>query len=133
MQKVLIVSLFVWGNIFSLNAQESNSTWEVPEEAKTVQNPVENSPNAIAAGETLYGKHCKMCHGDIGKGDGPATQFIKPAPPDITTKEARERMTDGEIFYKLTTGKKPMPAMERKMNESERWQVVHFIRTLQAN
>lgn len=113
-------------------AQDEATPWEVPPEASAVKNPIANSAEAVAAGEALYGKHCKMCHGDTGKGDGAATQFIKPAPPDMTTAAVRDSHTDGDIFYKITTGKRPMPAMQRKMSEEERWQVVLFVRTLQA-
>ena len=115
------------------SAQDEGSTWEVPEEARAEENPVENTDEAVTAGGALYKKHCTMCHGDALKGDGPATQFIKPAPPDISTKADKERMTDGEIFYKITTGKRPMPAMQRKMSDEERWQVVLYLRTLQTN
>ncbi|GMR22875.1 MAG: hypothetical protein BMS9Abin37_1253 [Acidobacteriota bacterium] len=114
-------------------AQDEDSGWEIPPEATAVENPVENTPDAIAAGEALYGKHCKMCHGDTGKGDGAATKFIKPAPHDISTAEVRDANTDGDIFYKITTGKRPMPSMQRKLSEEERWQVILFVRTLQAN
>jgi mono/diheme cytochrome c family protein len=118
----------------ALQAQETKpegSVWEVPEEAKAVGNPVEGTPEAVAAGAGLYKKHCLMCHGETGKGDGPATKFMKPAPPDMTTPGTKGRMTDGEIFYKVSTGKRPMPPMNRKLSETERWQVVHYLRTLQ--
>lgn len=132
-----IVSLVVLVGALSLlgaaGAFAQEGTWEVPEDQKALENPVPNSPEAVAAGKALYDKHCKMCHGDTAKGDGAATQFIKPAPPDISTAAAKARMTDGEIFYKVTTGKRPMPAMQRKMSEEERWQVVHYLRTLQVN
>ena len=131
MWKVLTVSVLVSSAAWAFAGQDEG--WEVPDEAKAVANPVESSAEAVSAGEALYGKHCKMCHGDAGLGDGPATQFIKPAPPDFTTADAKARMTDGEIFYKITKGKKPMPGMERKMDETERWQVVHFVRSLQVN
>jgi len=134
MRKFLIIASIVFvGGALTFAGQDESSTWEVPEEEKAVENPVENTPEAIAAGEALYSTHCKMCHGDAAKGDGAATQFIKPAPPDISTAEARARMTDGEMFFKITTGKRPMPAMQRKLSETERWQVVHFLRTLQAS
>ena len=113
-------------------AQDESATWEVPDEARAVENPVESTPEAIAAGGELYKKHCLMCHGEALKGDGPATQFIKPAPPDISTAEAKERMTDGEMFYKITMGKRPMPAMQRKMDDTERWNVVLYVRSLQS-
>ncbi len=119
----------------ALQAQEAQpeggSVWEVPAEAKAVPNPVEGTPEALAAGAELFKKHCLMCHGETGKGDGPATKFMKPAPPDMTTAGTKARMTDGEIFYKVSTGKRPMPPMNRKLSETERWQVVHHVRTLQ--
>jgi mono/diheme cytochrome c family protein len=116
-----------------LAAQEEGSAWEVPEEARAVANPVEATPEAIEAGKALYTKHCVMCHGESGKGDGPATSFIKPAPADITPADVQGRMTDGEIFYKITNGKRPMPPMNRKMSDEERWQVVLFVRTLASS
>ena len=73
-----------------------------------------------------------MCHGEQLRGDGPAAAMFQKAPPDLSTAEARERMTDGEIFFKITVGKRPMPAMEAKLSEVKRWEVVHYVRTLQA-
>ncbi|HSF14203.1 MAG TPA: cytochrome c [Vicinamibacteria bacterium] len=134
MKFALTLSLVLAASATLYALQESSSgTWEVPDEAKAVENPVENTPEALSAGAELFKKHCVMCHGESGKGDGPATQFIKPAPPDVTTADARNRLTDGEIFYKMTVGKQPMPPMNRKMSETERWQVVHYLRSLQAN
>ena len=126
------VALMVFGAV-ALAQEAELEPWDIPPEASSVANPVENAADAVAAGGELYGKHCKMCHGDTGKGDGAATQFIKPAPHDFTTAEVRDANTDGDMFYKITTGKRPMPAMQRKMSEEERWQVVLFVRSLQAN
>jgi mono/diheme cytochrome c family protein len=113
--------------------EEAPTPWQIPDDAKAVPNPVEATPEAIAAGGELYKKHCLMCHGETGKGDGPATKFMKPVPHDISTAAVKSANTDGEIFYKITTGKKPMPPMNRKLSETERWQVVHYVRSLQVN
>ncbi|MEC8952783.1 MAG: cytochrome c, partial [Acidobacteriota bacterium] len=51
---------------------------------------------------------------------------------DITTAEAQDRMSDGEMFYKITVGKRPMREFESKLSEDELWNVVHFLRTLGA-
>jgi mono/diheme cytochrome c family protein len=125
-----MLTLFLFSMMLTANpgAQE---VWEVPDEARAMENPVPLSDEALAAGEADYGKRCASCHGDVGKGDGKATRFIKPAPADISTAEARDRMTDGEIFFKITEGKKPMPGMARTLSDEERWQVVHYLRTLQ--
>ena len=110
---------------------EASTVWEIPAEAKAVPNPVEATPEALAAGAELYKKHCVMCHGEVGKGDGPAAKFMKEVPADMTVPGTKARMTDGEIFYKISTGKRPMPPMNKKLSETERWQVVHHVRTLQ--
>ncbi len=114
-----------------LLAPAQRDEWAVPEEARAIPNPVAAGADAVASGEEHYRRRCESCHGESGKGDGPATRFVKPAPADISTAEARDRMTDGEIFYKITEGKKPMPGMARTLTEEERWQVVHFLRALQ--
>ena len=121
---ILISLLFASGG----SAQEA---WTVPDDARAVENPVPFDDDALAAGEKHYAARCASCHGDTGKGDGKATRFIKPAPADISTIEARDRMTDGEMFYKITEGRKPMPGMARTLSDEERWQVVHYLRTLQ--
>ena len=105
--------------------------WVVPDEARNLENPVPLTDAVLAAGEKSYGARCASCHGDLGKGDGKATRFIRPAPADLSTAEARDRMTAGEMFYKITEGKKPMPGMARTLSDEERWQVVHYLRTLQ--
>ncbi len=112
------------------DSQTEGSAWEVPAEAKAVPNPVEASPEALAAGAELYKKHCLMCHGEAGKGDGQAAKYLKPPVPDITGAGPKGQ-TDGEIFFKISNGKKPMPPMNRKLSETERWQVVRHVRTLQ--
>ena len=132
MRRFVMFSMAIFSLVFA-HANAQDSTWEVPEEAKARTNPVEPTEEAVKAGKALYEKHCLMCHGDEGKGDGPATKFIKPAPSDMTTADAQARMSDGEIFYKVTKGKTPMPPTERKMSETERWQVVHYLRTLQID
>ncbi len=112
-------------------AAAAQEPWDVSDEIRAVQNPVPADEAAIEAGRGFYAARCASCHGDTGKGDGRATRFIKPAPADISTAEARDRMTDGEMFYKITEGRKPMPGMKRTLSDEERWQVVHFLRTLQ--
>ena len=124
-------TLFLLSLLFA-SGSPVQEVWEVPEEARATKNPVPLTDEALAAGGEAYGARCASCHGDTGKGDGKATRFIRPAPADISTAEARDRMTDGEIFYKITEGKKPMPGMARTLSDEERWQVVHFLRTLQA-
>jgi len=125
--------LAVWLRAFwLLAAPPQEGAWGVPEEARAVANPLAANEEMIAEGKMHFRARCESCHGEAGKGDGKATRFIRPAPADISTTEARDRMTDGEIFFKITEGKKPMPGMARTLTEDERWQVVLYLRTLQT-
>ncbi len=35
-------------------------------------------------GAVLYRRYCASCHGDTGRGDGPAAPVLCPPPPDLT-------------------------------------------------
>lgn len=37
------------------------------------------------SGKQMYQDYCAACHGMNGKGNGPAAQFLKTPPPDLTT------------------------------------------------
>jgi len=104
--------------------------WPVPEEAKKVKNPVPSSPASVAAGKTLYRDDCAQCHGEQGKGDGPEADMYDPKPTDISDAHMMSEMTDGEIFYKISEGRRPMPSFKKKLTEEQRWQIVNFVRTL---
>lgn len=106
--------------------------WEAPESVREVANPISPSTEVLAEALRLYEKNCLTCHGAQGKGDGPAIKFIKPLPADISTPEAQSRMTDGEIFWKITEGRNPMPSFKTKLSENERWKLVHYVRSLKA-
>jgi len=50
-------------------------------------------------------------------------------PADFTDAHMMGEMTDGEIFYKITEGRKPMPSFKKRMTEEQRWQLVNYVRT----
>ena len=61
-------------------------------------------------------------------GDGVAAAGLQPKPMDWSSA-AVQSDTDGELFWKITNGRGSMPAW-RQLPETERWQVVNYIRTL---
>jgi mono/diheme cytochrome c family protein len=38
--------------------------------------------------------------------------------------------SDGELFYKISEGRRPMPEFKTKLTEEQRWQLVLFTRSL---
>ena len=104
------------------------ATWEVPADQKGVRSPVKFTPELQQAGGQIYQKNCQSCHGTPGKDDWAR---LVPPPGDLA-KEPAQKNTDGELFYKITAGKAPMPEFRNILNEEERWNLVAYIRSFNA-
>jgi putative copper resistance protein D len=98
-----------------------------------LRSPVPYEAASIARGGELYAKHCAVCHGPSGRGDGPAGRSLPRAPADLTAQHAADH-TAGDLFWWLTHGipRSGMPAFQHVMGETERWDVINFVRVLAA-
>jgi mono/diheme cytochrome c family protein len=104
--------------------------WDAPPEMKQKKNPVAPSEAAMKEAKSIFNEKCSNCHGDAGKGDGPDAMMYDPAPADLTDAKRISKFTDGELFYKITVGKKPMPSFEKRLSEQQRWEMVLLVRSL---
>jgi mono/diheme cytochrome c family protein len=104
-------------------------SWPVPEEAKQLKNPLQPTAPALKSARDVYADKCAHCHGDTGKGDGRDANRYDPAPTDLTDSKKMNLATDGELFYKISEGKKPMPVFKNKLSEDQRWELVLLIRS----
>ena len=107
-------------------------SWPVPEEAKQLKNPVQPSARALEAARGVYLDKCAQCHGDTGKGDGRDAARHDPRPADFTDIDRMRGITDGELFYKISEGKKPMPVFKTRLTEEQRWELVLLIHSFIA-
>jgi mono/diheme cytochrome c family protein len=103
--------------------------WKVPLEDKLRKNPLDPSPANLNAAKPVYNEYCANCHGDSGKGDGSDAMMYDPSPSDLTDSKHMNTLTDGEIFYQITQGRKPMPSFRKKLTEDQRWQLVILVRS----
>jgi mono/diheme cytochrome c family protein len=106
--------------------------WEAPARAAGITNPAAANQGSIAAGKAIYRRECLACHGNMGKGDGPAAIALAQPPSDLSMPMMWEH-SDGALFWKITQGRRPMPRFENLLASDERWQVVNYIRTLAAH
>jgi mono/diheme cytochrome c family protein len=102
--------------------------WNAPPSVRDTPNPVSADISSLAAGKAIYQQHCVKCHGETGDGN---TRYSKwnTRPADLTDSKRMSQMKDGELFWKISEGKRPMPAFKDKLSEKERWHVVNYIRT----
>jgi cytochrome c oxidase cbb3-type subunit 3 len=87
-------------------------------------------------GKKLYGQFCASCHGQSGKGDGPAAAALNPKPRDHTNKEYMSKMSDEEMFSVIknggaSVGKSPlMPPWSASLKDEQIRDVMAYVRTL---
>ena len=67
-------------------------------------------------------------YSEKGRGDGPAGKYLGTTLPDFTSAEMNKQ-SDGELFWKISTGKAPMPTFEEILSDEQRWFVVSYLRT----
>jgi mono/diheme cytochrome c family protein len=106
-----------------------NRPWTVPDEAKQWRNPVPMSDAALKSIRPIYDDKCAVCHGNSGKGDGHDAALYDPRPTNFTDAQHLNAVTDGELFYKLSEGHKPMPSFKKRLSKEQRWQLVLLIRS----
>jgi mono/diheme cytochrome c family protein len=106
-----------------------NRPWIVPEDAKQIKNPVQPSDAALQSARSVYSEKCAHCHGDTGKGDGHDASSYDPPPTNFTDANRLRSATDGELFYKITEGHKPMPSYKKRLTDEQRWRLVLLIRS----
>jgi mono/diheme cytochrome c family protein len=110
--------------------QRTPGNWEAPADAKGIQNPTPPDEKSLANGKRLFKQNCVPCHGESGRGDGATAKALGIQAGDLTGAERMKKHTDGEIFWKVSNGKDPMPVFKRKLSEKERWDLVNYVRTL---
>ena len=121
---VLVASALV-----ALSEEQSKGKWSAPAAEAQKKNPVAANESSLAAGHKIYSKTCAMCHGKTGDADGPAVIELNIHPAKLSDPQLSTE-SDGSLFWKVTTGKKPMPTYGKRMSETDRWNVVNYVRTL---
>jgi mono/diheme cytochrome c family protein len=111
-------------------AQSANPPWPAPEPATQVKNPVTVTPEGLATAQKLFEVNCSTCHGPNGAGDGPAAGVLTRKAFDFTDANVMRTITDGELFWKMSAGRPPMPPWQDLLSETERWELVNYLRTL---
>jgi mono/diheme cytochrome c family protein len=110
--------------------------------AEIIFNPYPITAEGLARGKELYDIFCGICHGEKGDGAGYIARDPDPAKGDPGGKypvAAANLLLDdylyssnGRYYHAIIYGKNVMGGYADKMDYEERWQVIHYIRSLQA-
>ncbi len=99
--------------------------WIVPDDKKGRLSTFEFDDNTRTAGQKIYTLNCMSCHGTPGKSN---YLNLVPPPGDPATEKIQKN-NDGELFYKITTGKGQMPSFRSVLTTDEVWQVIAYVRS----
>ena len=95
-------------------------------------NPVEATPESLARGEEIYGWACAKCHGGDGDGTGPSVHGIDADPRKLWVWSSAGDAADGYLFSIISDGRTDMPPWGLVLSENERWDLVNYVKTLEA-
>ena len=141
---LLLVAAFIWIGSRGISARAEPGPVEtavartmrrlaVPSGDRDRRNPIQSTPEVIAAGMAHYADHCAACHANDGSGETAIGLGLYPRPPDMR-QASTQSLTDGELFYIIENGVRltGMPAWGTGKPEEaeETWHLVHFIRHL---
>ncbi len=98
-------------------------------------NFVEIIPTAVTAqflerGQQRYNIYCSPCHSSVGDGKGVTSKYGMTATANLHDPRI-VKMADGEIFNTITLGKNTMLPYADKLEPSDRWAVISYVRALQ--
>jgi len=97
------------------------------EAGRTLVNPIRKSPESLARGRQMYERHCLICHGEQGRGNGPVGRQFVPQPMELNLDYV-QLQPDGQIFYTISHGSIAMPFYRQAIAAEDRWHLVNFIK-----
>lgn len=84
----------------------------------------------LERGELKYNIYCTPCHGGTGDGNGITKQYGMGATPTFHDERLRH-IAEGELYNTITHGKGNMLSYADKIEPSDRWAVIAYVRALQ--
>jgi len=83
----------------------------------------------MAQAEQLYQTHCAACHGQEGRGDGPAGAALEPAPTDFHGRDRYMGRSMLGLYTTITGGVDGtgMAAYQDQLSDAERWALAFYV------
>jgi len=104
-------------------------------DAENMTNPKHGDKTSAENGRRLFMVNCSPCHGDISKPNwepGRAGKlFALKKPPNIGSAEFKDR-SEGKIYGTIYFGFGLMPRVGYKLSPSEKWDIVSYVKSVQA-
>jgi mono/diheme cytochrome c family protein len=103
--------------------------------AEITNNPYPITKTGLENGKALYNIQCAICHGEKGDGAGYLVRDDGgkyPVQPANFLLDDLINASNGRYYHTLIHGRNLMGGYSDKLSYEERWQVIQYIRSLQA-
>lgn len=105
--------------------------------AEIINNPFPITDAGLVQGKELYEIFCGICHGNKGDGNGYLVDEknpnqVYPAAPANFLLDEHVTASNGRYYHAIMYGKNVMGGYADKLSYEERWNVIHYVRSLQA-
>lgn len=94
--------------------------------------PIDVDSRLLATGREQFQIWCDHCHGMAGYGNGMVVERGFPQPPSYHIPRLRE-VADGHLYDVITNGIARMPKFSGRIEPSQRWAIVAYVRALQLS
>jgi high-affinity iron transporter len=83
---------------------------------------------SLSRGAQIYHESCASCHGNLGRGDGPAGAGLDPKPADLADAAELRDASPLDFYHRVTIGVvgTAMPAFETPLSTDDRWAVAAY-------
>ena len=121
------------GGSKSDSTTETTTTTTTPKPAAGAADPAaapatEESPEAATA--ALFKTRCALCHGPDGRGDGPGSAALKPAPRNFHDQAYMSTRTDAQLSEVIHQGKGAMPKWGGILTDDQITGLIKHVREL---
>lgn len=103
--------------------------------AEIIKNPYPITAAGLEKGKAAYNIFCATCHGEKGDGAGYLVRDNGgkyPVQPANFMLDDLITSSNGRYYHSIMYGRNLMAGYADKLSYEERWQVIHYIRALQA-
>ncbi|MEN8222200.1 MAG: cytochrome c [Acidobacteriota bacterium] len=99
------------------------------------KNPIPFTSESVEAGKDLFFRFCSGCHGERADGRGPQALNLVPKPQNLLNTFFVKYLSDERMFSSISGGVRgtSMPAFEMYVNETQRWHLINYVRSLIDN
>ena len=139
----VIVGLFAWLGVWSLDATATPPVWEralarmavsasVARRAPRLANPIRPTADELLAGMKVFRDDCAGCHGDYGRPSSWGTEDFYPRVPQFAVEPPHK--PDWQLYWIVKHGVRysGMGAWDGQVPDSTIWKVVTFLSRLDS-